>query len=798
MRPTFVLRAALALAALSALALTVDMHAPEVAVAQTVVPAYVQSTTAAFVNDNSASGAAGTFTATATLPVVSSAGDTELFIGFDNGSASDVFSAASPFVALGSRLAASGSTLGLTSFTASGYAVTSSTMTDTAAGGFPYSMMLDFSGVASVTAGALSVSSASTTSFQCPSATVSVANSIIVYVAASQTTSSNYATATTGFTLAQQFTGGGYVSGAAFYSVAEPAGAVAGPLVTDTNSTTMGCVAYVMAPGTATPSPTTAPTTTPAPTASPTLAPYPTPAASAVTPIPTVAPAAASGAYSVRGWETTSDGTASFAAPIAPAALTVGSISGATAVQVTPGSTFQSWLGIGGAMTASAAQNIEQMPTVTRAALISAIFTPFTGAGANFIIVPIGASDLSPTNYTEDDNSGAADPSLAAQNMTYDDSYVVPVLQQALLLNPNLKIILCPWSAPAWMKTVATINGSSGGTNVGLQTNYYNQFASYIVRAALLMEQRGVPVYAVIPQNEPYYGPTYPGMVLSEPQMATLIGQNLGPQLASSGLAAAHTVLEANGTNITSRVQLIAYDDNFDQLVSYGNALLADATAGPYINGLAAHCYGGAATAIASSLSSYPSIPVYETECSSEAPGSGSGPNVESLAAQLSNAATTIPDIQNGASSVGFWSMAQNPTYGPANAAGCTVCIGYVTIAANGAVTKDFNFAVSAQIADAADSGARRIAITQPSGLLTTAFADPNGTHGVVVYNSGSAVVTVAITDAGFSYTFSASVPAGGVDSFRYGPSATVATLGTGTSSAPVPSAPVSRAVRRY
>jgi len=797
MRPTFVLRAALALAASSALALTVDMHAPEVAVAQTVAPAYVQSTTAAFVNDNNAGGQAGTYTATATLPTASGASDTELFIGFDNGGGNDVFSAALPFAALGSPVTASGSSLTLTSFSTSGSSITSSTMTDTAGGGFPYSMMLDFSGVASASVGTLSVSSGNVTSFQCPSATVSVANSIVVYVAASQTTSSNYATATSGFTLATQFTGGGYISGAAFYSAAKSAGTITGPLVTDTNSTTMGCVAYVMAPGTATPSPTTAPTITPSPTPTPTLAPYPTPAAAAVTPVPMVSPATTA-AYAVRGWQTTSDGTTSFAAPIAPAGLTAGSNSGATALTVSPGSMFQTWLGIGGAMTASAAQNIEQMPTVTRAALMAALFLPVTGAGANFIIVPIGASDLSPTNYTEDDNSGAADPSLAAQNMTYDDSYVVPVLQQALLLNPNLKIILCPWSAPAWMKTVATINGSSGGTNVGLQTNYYNQFASYIVRAALLMEQRGVPVYAVIPQNEPYYGPTYPGMVLSEPQMAMLIGQNLGPQLASSGLAAAHTVLEANGTNITSRVQLIAYDDNFDQLVSYGNALLADATAGPYINGLAAHCYGGAATAIASSLSSYPSIPVYETECSSEAPGSGTGPNVESLAAQLANAATTIPDIQNGASSVGFWSMAQTPTYGPANASGCTVCIGYVTIAANGAVTKDFNFAVSAQIADAADSGARRIAITQPSGLLTTAFADPNGTHGVVVYNSGSAAVTVAITDAGFSYTFSASVPAGGVDSFRYGPSATVAALGTGTSSAPVPSAPVSRAIRRY
>jgi len=62
----------------------------------------------------------------------------------------------------------------------------------------------------------------------------------------------------------------------------------------------------------------------------------------------------------------------------------------------------------------------------------------------------------------------------------------------------------------------------------------------------------------------------------------------------------------------------------------------------------------------------------------------------------------------------------------------------------------------------------------------------------------GGPAGTVAIADAGFSYKFSASVPAGGVDSFRYGPTATVAALGTGALSAPAPGAHVSRAIRRY
>ena len=48
------------------------------------------------------------------------------------------------------------------------------------------------------------------------------------------------------------------------------------------------------------------------------------------------------------------------------------------------------------------------------------------------------------------------DVQLARFNLSAGDREVVPVLQEILRINPAVKIIASPWSAPPWMKS----NGS--------------------------------------------------------------------------------------------------------------------------------------------------------------------------------------------------------------------------------------------------------------------------------------------------------------------------------------------------
>jgi len=72
------------------------------------------------------------------------------------------------------------------------------------------------------------------------------------------------------------------------------------------------------------------------------------------------------------------------------------------------------------------------------------------GIGLSFLRQPIGTSDFSVQFYSLDD--GAADPNLTRFSISRDQSYIVPLLQQAKSLNPGLSVMGSPWSAPGWMK----------------------------------------------------------------------------------------------------------------------------------------------------------------------------------------------------------------------------------------------------------------------------------------------------------------------------------------------------------
>lgn len=72
--------------------------------------------------------------------------------------------------------------------------------------------------------------------------------------------------------------------------------------------------------------------------------------------------------------------------------------------------------------------------------------------------VPIGGTDFSTTPYTYDNVSD--DTSLehfALAQCDYD--YKIPIIQNAMKLNPDTKLVSAVWSPPTWMKTSDRING---------------------------------------------------------------------------------------------------------------------------------------------------------------------------------------------------------------------------------------------------------------------------------------------------------------------------------------------------
>ncbi|MGD0790515.1 MAG: hypothetical protein ABR920_01985 [Terriglobales bacterium] len=169
--------------------------------------------------------------------------------------------------------------------------------------------------------------------------------------------------------------------------------------------------------------------------------------------------------------------------------------------------------GFGTSLTDSSAWVIwNDLNSSQRAALMQQLFSPTAGIGLSFLRQPMGASDFAVNgNYSYDDvPAGQTDPQLADFSIAPDVPYIIPLLQQALAINPAAKVVAVPWSPPAWMKTGGTMNGGN------MNTVHFPSLAQYFVLYLQAYQQAGIPVYATSVQNEPLNSTTsYPSEYLA-------------------------------------------------------------------------------------------------------------------------------------------------------------------------------------------------------------------------------------------------------------------------------------------
>jgi glucosylceramidase len=120
-------------------------------------------------------------------------------------------------------------------------------------------------------------------------------------------------------------------------------------------------------------------------------------------------------------------------------------------VEIDPTQQFQSILGFGGAFTEASCYLLSRMEPARRKLLMEELL----GAGGLRLSLGrtcIGASDYSRTAYTYDD-SPVPDPELKQFNIEHDCECILPMLREAIKVNPELFLFSTPWSPPAWMKT---------------------------------------------------------------------------------------------------------------------------------------------------------------------------------------------------------------------------------------------------------------------------------------------------------------------------------------------------------
>ena len=458
----------------------------------------------------------------------------------------------------------------------------------------------------------------------------------------------------------------------------------------------------------------------------------PVPASAAPTSAPT---APVTSGLLPAGWLTTRDALRRLD-PLTASELTPSASRSAVHVSVDDTTRYQSIDGFGAALAESSAHLLMELSPAARTAALRSLFDPVTGAGMDLVRLPLGASDFALSRYTYDDvPAGQTDPTLSRFTLAHDDAEIVPVLQEALRVNPALRVMGTPWTAPAWMKTNQSL---IGGT---LRDGYADVYADYLVRTVQGLRDRHIPIRFLTLGNEPRYAPAdYPGMLLTPAQEAAVAGA-VAARLARSGI---------------TDVQLIGYDHNWDD-TTFATSLLADPAAGAALAGTAFHCYAGHPGAQSSVHDAAPDKGIWFTECS----GGGWAPD---YAGNLGWNADTLllGATRNWARSVLLWNLALDPAGGP-HTGGCAACRGVLTIdPATGAVTRNVEYDVLGQAGRGVRPGAVRVATPESVyGVETVAYVNPDGTHALTAYNSWQSDQTLVV-DAG-SHHVGAPLPAGSV-----------------------------------
>lgn len=438
-----------------------------------------------------------------------------------------------------------------------------------------------------------------------------------------------------------------------------------------------------------------------------------------------------------RLWLTTPDRTA-LVAPQANSLRFASEAGQLPALTVDDAQHFQTMDGFGFALTGGSAQLLMRMGAAQRAALLKKLFTTTDdGIGVSYLRVSIGASDMNERVYSYDDlPAGETDPEMAKFSLDPDRADVIPVLKEILAIQPRIKILGSPWSAPAWTKTNDDVKGGE------LKPEYYAAFAKYFVKYIEGMRAEGISMDAITVENEPLNPKNTPSMVMFAQQQDTFIAKNLGPAFEKAGI----------------RTKILLYDHNPD-VPSYPLSILGDPAASKYVDGTAFHLYGGETSVLTQVHDAYPKKNLYMTE-QSVTEWRGQGPlGIAEPVRQV-----MIGGTRNWSRNVLLWNLAADPQNGPhTNNGGCTGCSGAITLDGD-SITKNVAYYVLEHFSQFVPPGSVRVASSEMEQLASVAFLIPDGKVVLVVSNTGNFPKSFAVKYHG--KVFQTAMPAESVGTY--------------------------------
>src|SRR5215470_244000 len=238
-------------------------------------------------------------------------------------------------------------------------------------------------------------------------------------------------------------------------------------------------------------------------------------------------------------------------------------------VFVDPSRTFQTILGIGGALTDASAETFAKLPKPKQQEFLNAYYNRESGIGYTLARTNIHSCDFSSTSYTYVDEG---DKELKSFSVKHDQEFRIPFIKQVLATTGNrLNIFASPWSPPAFMKD--NNNMLRGGK---LKPEFYQSWANYFVKFIRAYESEGVPIWGVSIQNEPMATQKWESCIYSAENERDFLKNHLGPTIKKERL---------------SEKKIIVWDHNRDLIYQRARTILTDPKAAQYVWGVGYHWY---------------------------------------------------------------------------------------------------------------------------------------------------------------------------------------------------------------
>lgn len=252
-------------------------------------------------------------------------------------------------------------------------------------------------------------------------------------------------------------------------------------------------------------------------------------------------------------------------------------------VQVLSNEQRQTFSGVGGALTDSAAHVLKTATPAHRKQILNAYFGQ-SGARYTNLRLTIGSSDFSTNSYDYDTMpAGKTDPALKHFSMRAEQTNVAPVLHQIRHYQPDLTIYAAPWAPPAWMKVSNNRLGNNFVTNNALKRSAYKPYADYLVKYLKTQQAHGISIRYLSLQNELQASSPWESLTWTPDAAADFVTNYLGPALTHAHLKTQLLVWDYVRSNLTQPVMM-----GFN---TWTQLFYAHSAVTKYVHGVGIHWY---------------------------------------------------------------------------------------------------------------------------------------------------------------------------------------------------------------